>query len=113
MDVSPISMIGDADIAERSFGKLPVVRASYGNAQCLWAVGGGNDAAIAVGLFDEMLVLLNPNLRIAIDFLVPLNGTKISRTEKNGVVLNHRLRLKSGGLWCVRTEDDKANRPYR
>ena len=113
MDVSPISMIGDANVAERSFGKLPVIRASHRNAQCLWAVGGGNDAAIAVGLFDEMLVLFYPNLRIAIDFLVPLNRAKISRTEKNGVVLNHRLRLKSGGLWCVRTEDDKANRPYR
>ena len=113
MDVSPISMIGDANIAERGFGKLLVVRASHRNAQCLWAVSGGTDAAVTVGLLHEMLVLFYPNLRIAIDFLVPLNGTKISRTEKNCVVLNHRLCLKSGGLWCVRMEDDKANRPYR
>ena len=111
MDVSPISMIGDANVAERSFGKLPVVRASHGNTQCLWAVGGGNDAAVTVGLFDEMLVLFYPNLRIAIDFLVLLNGANISRNEEYGVVLKHRLRLNSGGLRCVRMEDDKANRP--
>ena len=44
-------------------------------------VGRGYDAAVAVGLLDEMVVLLHPTAIAVEEFGVPLYGGEIGRRE--------------------------------
>ena len=47
----------------------------------MWPVGRGYDAAVAVGLLDEMVVLLHPTAIALKEFGVPLYGGEIGRRE--------------------------------
>ena len=53
----------------------------YGNRQRLHPLRGGYQATVTVGLFLETLPLLYLHLFMAIQFLVPLNRSEISRAE--------------------------------
>ena len=45
--------------------------------QCLNAVGSGNKATVAKGLFREGLILFNEYAIIAIQLLIPLNRSEV------------------------------------
>ena len=47
----------------------------------MWPVGRGYDAAVAVGLLYEMVVLLHPTAIAVKEFGIPLHGGKIGRRE--------------------------------
>ena len=64
-----------------------------GNGEGLGALSGGNDAAAAVGLFDEVLVLFYPSLIGTIELLIPLYRPEISRGEQHSVHSGNRNRL--------------------
>ncbi len=68
---APVAMIADAERLDKS--GVPFHR--YGEGQ--WALGGGDDAAVAVGLLLETLVLLYDYGVVAIEFLIPLDRTEI------------------------------------
>ncbi len=50
----------------------------HGNSKHLCALRGGNDTAVTEGLFLEILMLLYQGIFCPIEFLVPLDGTKVS-----------------------------------
>ena len=49
--------------------------------ESLCALSGGNDAAVAVGLFNEMLVSVYPHPFIPMQFLIPLHWCEIGCGE--------------------------------
>ena len=49
----------------------------YRNGKCLYAIGCGNDTAIAIGLLLERVVLLYQAMVIAVQLLIPLYRTKV------------------------------------
>ena len=66
-----------------------------GNGEGLSALIGGNNAAAAIGLFDEVLVLFYPSLIGTIELLVPLYWSEISRGEQHSIHSGIRNRLDS------------------
>ena len=48
----------------------------------MWPVGRGYDAAVAVGLLDEMVVLLHPAAVATEEFGIPLHGGEIGGREE-------------------------------
>ena len=48
----------------------------------MWPVGRGYDAAVAVGLLDEMVVLFHPTAIAVEEFGIPLHGGEIGRREE-------------------------------
>ena len=75
MQVAPIAMVADADIAR--LGNVVDIFL-HGHGERLRSLRGGDDAAVAVGLLNEMVVLLNDAQRVAVKLLVPLHRTEIS-----------------------------------
>ena len=53
----------------------------------MWPIGCGYDAAVAVGLLDEMVVLLHPTAIALKEFGIPLYGGEIGRREEGKHVL--------------------------
>ena len=56
----------------------------YGYGKSLYAVGCGDETTVAIGLFLIGVVLLDKTAVIAIELLIPLNGTKIGCLEQGG-----------------------------
>ena len=55
---------------------------NYRNCEGLQAVGGGDDATVPVGLFLVGVVLFDETMVIAVEFLIPLYGTKIGGLQQ-------------------------------
>ena len=58
---------------------------NYRDGKRLHTLRGGYEAAVAVGLLLEGLVLLNEHTVIAVQLLVPLHGAEISRGKQRGL----------------------------
>lgn len=55
---------------------------NHRHSEWLYALSGGDETAVAVGLFLERLVLLYQHARIATELLVPLDGSEIGGGEE-------------------------------
>lgn len=80
MEMAPGTVITDADVAHLTL--QPVV-AFDRHSERLCALCGGDNAAIAIGLLDEVVMLLDIAKTIAIELLIPLHRTEISGGEKS------------------------------
>jgi len=75
---SPLVVVADAYVSDQTFITYHFSFITfYWNREGLQTVGGGDDAAVAVGLFLVRIVLLDEAMVIAVELLVPLYGTKI------------------------------------
>ena len=74
MQMPPVAMVADANIFHLALGTLIAL---YGHGEGLQSVCRGNDTAVAVGLLDKMVVLLQQTAPRAVQFLVPLHGTEV------------------------------------
>ena len=72
----PVAVVGNL-VARTSF----LVSRTNRHCQCLYATLCGNETAVAVGLFLIRVVVLNEHTVIAIQLLIPLNGTEKGRGE--------------------------------
>lgn len=80
MEMAPGTMVADAYVAHLAF---QAVVALDGNGKRLGTLRRGDDAAVAIGLLDEVIVLLDIAKAIAIELLIPLHGAKIGGGEKS------------------------------
>lgn len=67
---APFAMIADE--------RLTVGIAMNGNRQRLRSLRGGDDAAVAIGLFDEVIAVFQQHTVVTMQLLIPLHGTEIS-----------------------------------
>lgn len=80
VEMLPVAMVADAYIAHLAFVALVFL---YGHGESLRARRSGYDAAVAIGLLQEVVVLLNEAGIEAVEFLIPLHRTEISRGKEN------------------------------
>lgn len=80
MEMAPGTMVADAYIAHLAF---QAVIALDGNGKRLGTLRRGDDATVAVGLLDEVVVLLDIAKAIAIELLIPLYRAEIGGGEKS------------------------------
>ena len=64
--------------------RLTVGIAVNGNRQRLRSLRGGDDAAVAIGLFDEVIAVFQQHAVVAMQLLIPLHGTELSGGEQRG-----------------------------
>jgi hypothetical protein len=76
VQVPPIAVITDPDILHQTF--IPRIFLCR-HCQRLKAIRSGNHAAVAVSLLYKMIKTFNTALLIAVQLLIPLYGSKISR----------------------------------
>ena len=57
------------------------IRASYRNRECLNAISCRDDTAVAISLFDKVIVTFDKTLVITMQLLIPLNGSEICRRK--------------------------------
>ena len=55
----------------------------YGDRQRLHSIGCSYDTTVAIGLFLEGVVLLYQAMVVAVEFLIPLDGTEISGLKQH------------------------------
>ena len=79
MEVTPISVVGNANVAHRCFAKG---RFFDGHGERLHAVGTCDEATVAVGLLHVMLMRLNHYLLRSIEACVVANGGEVCGGEK-------------------------------
>ena len=96
----PFAVIADADIlyGRLAQGKpLPVPPQKgggfHGNSQRLQSLRSCNDAAVAIGLFQEMFMLFHQDTVKAVQFLIPLHGSEISRSKNSIHYLNDNVNV--------------------
>ena len=77
MDVAPVGVVGDADVLHRQ--RSVVVR---WDGEREGAVGGRDDHTVAIGLLDKALVALYQAFIVAVQLLIPLDGTEICGRKK-------------------------------
>lgn len=72
VDVAPVGVVGNADVFHRQ--RCVVVRWDGERER---AIGGGNNHTVAIGLLDKALMALYQALVVAVQLLIPLDGTEI------------------------------------
>ena len=77
MDMAPVGVVGDADVLHRQ--RCVVVR---WDGEREGAVGGRDDHTVAIGLLDKALVALYQAFIVAVQLLIPLDGTEICGGKK-------------------------------
>ena len=77
MDVAPVGVVGDADVLHRQ-GDVVI----GGDGEREGAVGGRDDHTVAIGLLDKALVALYQAFIVAVQLLIPLDGTEICGRKK-------------------------------
>ena len=77
VDVAPVGVVGDADGLHRQ--RWVVVR---WDGEREGAVGGWDDHTVAIGLLDKALVALYQAFIVAVQLLIPLDGTEICGRKK-------------------------------
>lgn len=77
MDVAPVGVVGDADVLHRQ-GDVVI----GGNGERERTVGGRDDHTVAIGLLDKALVALYQAFIVAVQLLIPLDGTEICGGKK-------------------------------
>ena len=77
VDMAPVGVVGDADIFHRQ--RCVMVR---GDGEREGAVGGRDDHTVAIGLLDKALVALYQAFIVAVQLLIPLDGTEICGGKK-------------------------------
>lgn len=74
VQVSPVAVVGDADVLHGAFQR---VRLHGGDGECQFAVWCGDGAAVAVGLFHVVVVLLNEYFVVCQQLGIVLYGGQI------------------------------------
>ena len=77
MDVAPVGVVGDADVLHRQ-GDVVI----GGDGERERTVGGRDDHTVAIGLLDKALVALYQAFIVAVQLLIPLDGTEICGGKK-------------------------------
>ena len=77
MDVAPVGVVGDADVLHRQ--RCVVVRWDGERER---TIGGRDDHTVAIGLLDKALVALYQAFIVAVQLLIPLDGTEICGGKK-------------------------------
>ena len=72
MDLAPVGVVGDADVLNRQ--RCVMVR---GDGERERTVGGRDDHTVAIGLLDKALAALYQAFIVAVQLLIPLDGTEI------------------------------------
>ncbi len=90
MDMPPVAVVADAYVPDllRPGGSF------HWHSQRLRTVGGGNHAAVAVGLLAESVAPLDENTVVAVQFLVPLHRPEVGCTKKNLLFCHRNLVLR-------------------
>ena len=57
------------------------IRASYRDRERLNAIGCWDDTAVAISLFNKVIVTFDKTLVITMQLLIPLNGSEICRRK--------------------------------
>ena len=57
------------------------IRASYRDRERLNAIGCRDDTAVAISLFDKVIMTFDKTLVITMQLLIPLNGSEICRRK--------------------------------
>src|SRR3712207_1750623 len=83
MQVSPVAMVAYAYVFHDGFRERCTLlgRRLHGYTQRLYAVRGGYEAAVAVSLLNKMVETFHHTRLCAVQFLVPLYGSEVSRRE--------------------------------
>ena len=77
VDVTPVGVVGDADVLHRQ-GDVVI----GGDGERERTVGGRDDHTVAIGLLDKALVALYQAFIVAVQLLIPLDGTEICGGKK-------------------------------
>ena len=77
MHVAPVGVVGDADVLHRQ-GDVVI----GGDGERKRAVGGRDDHTVTIGLLDKALVALYQAFIVAVQLLIPLDGTEICGGKK-------------------------------
>ena len=79
MQSKPVAVLRDADIAHEAFGRIGL---HNGYRKCQRTVGSSNGAAVAVGLLQVMVVLLDEDFVIRQQFDVIFYRSQIGGGQK-------------------------------
>ena len=60
---------------------MMAIRASYRDRERLNAIGCWDDTAVAISLFDKVIMTFDKTLVITMQLLIPLNGSEICRRK--------------------------------
>ena len=83
VDPSPVAVVADAHVAHYSFVEPSVIGLLHGYGERLRPVGCGDQAAVAVGLLDEVVAALYVHALVAVHLLPPLDRGEVGRTEQS------------------------------
>ena len=72
VDMSPVGVVGNADVFHRQ--RCIMIR---WDGERKRTIGGGNNHTVAIGLLDKALMALYQALVVAVQLLIPLDGTEI------------------------------------
>lgn len=92
MYMPPTSMIAHTDVFHAAF--WPIISLD-GHGERLRPVGRGNDTTVAKGLLKEIIMAFQQRLAVAIELLVPLDGSKIGGREHANISIVHKERLSA------------------
>lgn len=81
VEMTPGAMVGDAHIFHLRLVDTQPLWALHRDSEGLQALGGGDDAAVAVSLFEKVVVLLYETRVIAVQLLIPLYRAEIGSGE--------------------------------
>ena len=73
VEMTPVAVVGDAYVAHGTFHAVITL---YRHGEGLRTIGRGNDATVAVGLLDKVVMLLYDAM-VTVELLIPLNGAEI------------------------------------